>query len=223
MIASGEDARFDAILSASVLASAVIFILTGISLEAYVGLVIAIMIIKSGIEMISEALDDVLGHRPDSELTERIKQLLVEEEPVRGAYDLFLNDYGPDRYYASVHPELPDTMTVGEVDVLTRKLQTKVHKETGVILTGVSVYSYNTSDSEAADIRNVVLKTVKAHDWVLQVHGFYLDTKKKDMRFDVVMSFDIDSKDGLKQICEEVSAMYPDYQLTITPDLDLSD
>lgn len=223
LIASGEDARFDAILSASVLASAVIFILTGISLEAYVGLVIAIMIIKSGIEMISEALDDVLGHRPDSELTERIKQLLVEEEPVRGAYDLFLNDYGPDRYYASVHLELPDTMTVGEVDVLTRKLQTKVHKETGVILTGVSVYSYNTSDSEAADIRNVVLKTVKAHDWVLQVHGFYLDTKKKDMRFDVVMSFDIDSKDGLKQICEEVSAMYPDYQLTITPDLDLSD
>ena len=223
LIASGEDARFDAILSASVLASAVIFILTGISLEAYVGLVIAIMIIKSGIEMISEALDDVLGHRPDSELTERIKQLLVEEEPVRGAYDLFLNDYGPERYYASVHLELPDTMTVGEVDVLTRKLQTKVHKETGVILTGVSVYSYNTSDSEAADIRNVVLKTVKAHDWVLQVHGFYLDTKKKDMRFDVVMSFDIDSKDGLKQICEEVSAMYPDYQLTITPDLDLSD
>ncbi|MBR2256197.1 MAG: cation transporter [Blautia sp.] len=223
LIASGEDARFDAILSASVLASAVIFILTGISLEAYVGLVIAIMIIKSGIEMISEALDDVLGHRPDSELTERIKQLLVEEEPVRGAYDLFLNDYGPDRYYASVHLELPDTMTVGEVDVLTRKLQTKVHKETGVILTGVSVYSYNTSDSEAADIRNAVLKTVKAHDWVLQVHGFYLDTKKKDMRFDVVMSFDIDSKDGLKQICEEVSAMYPDYQLTITPDLDLSD
>ena len=111
LIASGEDARFDAILSASVLASAILFLITGISLEAWVGVVISGFIIKSGIEMIRETLDDILGHRADAELTKRIRELLTEEPEVRGAYDLFLDNYGPDRNYASVHLELPDVMT----------------------------------------------------------------------------------------------------------------
>ena len=130
LIASGEDARFDAILSASVLASAVVFLLTGLSLEAWVGVVISGFIIKSGVEMMMETLDDIIGHRADAELTQKIRHLLNEEPEVRGAYDLFLDNYGPDRNYASVHLELPDVMTVEEVDRLTRRVQAKVFKET---------------------------------------------------------------------------------------------
>ena len=156
LIASGEDARFDAILSASVLASAVIFLLTGLSLEAWVGVVISGFIIKSGVEMMMETLDDIIGHRADAELTQKIRHLLNEEPEVRGAYDLFLDNYGPDRNYASVHLELPDVMTVEEVDRLTRRVQAKVFKETGVILTGVGVYSYNTGSDEIAAIRNAL-------------------------------------------------------------------
>ena len=221
--ASGADAMFDAVLSFSVLVSAVIFMVLHISLEAYVGVVIAIFIIKSGIEMMSETLDDILGRRPDAELTKAIKHVLNEEPEVRGAFDLFLNDYGPDRYYASVHLELPDTMTVEEVDVLTRRVQAKVYKETGVILTGVGVYSYNTKNDEAAEIRNNVMKAVLSHDWALQVHGFFVDTQKREMRFDVVMSFDIDPKEGIETICKEVKALYPDYSVVAAPDVDLAD
>ena len=72
-----------------------------------------------------------------------------------------------------------------------------LYRETGVILTGVGLYSYNTGDSEAAKIQNEVQKTVLAHDWAVQLHGFYVDTKTKEMTFDVVMSFDIQPKDGL--------------------------
>jgi len=221
--ASGADAMFDAVLSFSVLVSAVIFMVLHISLEAYVGVVIAIFIIKSGIEMMSETLDDILGRRPDAELTKAIKHVLNEEPEVRGAFDLFLNDYGPDRYYASVHLELPDTMTVEQVDLLTRRVQARVYKETGVILTGVGVYSYNTKNDEAAEIRNNVMKAVLSHDWALQVHGFFVDTQKREMRFDVVMSFDIDPKEGIETICKEVKALYPDYSVVAAPDVDLAD
>ena len=221
--ASGADAMFDAVLSFSVLVSAVIFMVLHISLEAYVGVVIAIFIIKSGIEMMSETLDDILGRRPDAELTKAIKHVLNEEPEVRGAFDLFLNDYGPDRYYASVHLELPDTMTVEQVDILTRRVQARVYKETGVILTGVGVYSYNTKNDEAAEIRNNVMKAVLSHDWALQVHGFFVDTQKREMRFDVVMSFDIDPKEGIETICKEVKALYPDYSVVAAPDVDLTD
>ncbi len=223
LIASGSDATFDAILSASVLASAIIFITTGISLEAFVGVVISIFIIRAGVEMMKETLDDIIGKRADAETTKKIKALLTEEPEVRGAYDLFINDFGPERNYASVHLELPDTMTVEQVDLLTRHVQSKVYKETGVILTGVGVYSYNTQNTEAAAIRNTVFETVRAHDWALQMHGFYADTEAKSMRFDVVFSFDIDPKEGLRILTEEVQKLYPEYRIMITPDVDITD
>ena len=148
LIASGSDALFDAILSMSVLASAIIFILTGISLEAWVGVFISVIIIKSGIEMMIETVNEILGVRADKEVTDKIKKLMVEEPEVSGAYDLILYNYGPDKNYASVHIELPDTMTVKEVDKITRKLEKKVYKETGVILAGVGLYSINTRTSK---------------------------------------------------------------------------
>ena len=223
LVASGSDAMFDAILSASVLASAVIFMLTGISLEAYVGVAISVVIIKAGIEMMTETLDDILGQRADAETTIAIKRILNAEPEVRGAYDLVLNNYGPDKNIGSVHLELPDTMTVEQVDELTRRVQAKVLNETGVILTGVGVYSYNTKNDEAAKIRNTIQKLVLSHDWALQFHGFYVDVKKKSLRFDVVMSFEIDPKDGLDTLYKEVREAYPDYDIYIAPDVDVSD
>lgn len=222
LVASGSDAMFDAILSASVLASAVIFKVSGISLEAYVGAVISVIIIKSGVEMMVETLNEILGMRADKETTDRIKELLTEEEEVRGAYDLILHNYGPDKNLASVHIELPDTMTVREVDKLTRKLEAKVYKETGTILTGVGLYSYNTGNSEAARIQNDVRKRVLAHDWALQLHGFYVEPETKEMTFDVVMSFEIQPKEGLKILHEEIGKAYPDYRISIAPDVDVS-
>ena len=223
LIASGSDATFDAVLSASVLLCAVIFMTTGLSLEAYVGVIISIFIIKAGLEMMSETLNEILGRRADKELTDRIKEILNEEEEVRGAYDLIINNYGPDRNYASVHLELPDVMTVDQVDLITRRVQSKVYKETGVILTGVGVYSYNTKNDEAAHIRNSVIDKVMSHEWALQLHGFYADTETKRLRFDVVLSFDVDSKEAISQLYSEVQEMLPDYELTIVPDLDLTD
>ena len=223
LIASGADAMFDAILSASVLASALIYILTGVSLEAWVGVVISVIIVKSGIEMLRDTLDDILGRRADAEVTEHIKEHILEFPEVRGAYDLFINNYGPNRNYASVHVELPDTMTVDEVDVLTRKIQVAIYKETGVILTAIGVYSYNTQDNEAAKVRNEVQAIIKKHEWVLQMHGFYADCEAKSMRFDVVLSFDITAKEALEILCGEVNEKFPEYKLQIVPDIDISD
>ena len=220
--ASGADASFDAILSLSVLACAVLFRMTGISLEAFVGAVISVFIIKSGIEMMLETLDDIIGKRADPDKVREIKRLIKEEPEVRGVYDLFINNYGPGRDYASLHIEVPDVMTVEEVDTITRRVQQKVYKGTGVIITGVGVYSYNTKDQEAAKIRNTVMETVLQHEWALQVHAFNADTKKKKMRFDVVLSFDIDPRQGYEVIMKEIRRLYPDYAITITSDIDIA-
>ena len=221
LIASGADALFDAIISLSVLAAALIFIFTGLSLEAYIGVLISIFIIKAGFGMLMDTVSDLLGKRADKDLSKRIKEILRSEESVRGAYDLIINDYGPERKLGSVHLELPDTMTVAEFYKLTRKLETKVYCETGVLLAGIGVYSYNTQNDEAAKIRNEILNKVTSHEFVIQMHGFYVDTTAKEIRFDAVMRFGINAQEALQTIQSEVQEMYPDYRIQISPDIDL--
>ena len=222
LIASGSDAMFDAILSASVLACAIFFMITGISLEAYVGAAISAFIIKSGIDMMTETLNEILGVRADKETVNKIRKILTSEPDVRGAYDLIMHNYGPGKNYASAHIELPENMTVREVDRLTRRLESQVYRETGVIVTGIGLYSYNTGNDEAARIQNDVRETVLAHDWAIQFHGFYLDMEAKEMTFDVVMSFDIQACDGVKILYEELQEAYPEYKIVIAPDVDIS-
>ncbi len=223
LVASGSDALFDAILSASVLASAIVYLIWGISLEAYVGVIIAGFIIKAGVEMMIETLNDIIGKREDAETTKELKRVVCEEESVLGAYDVTLFNYGPNKNYGSVHVELPDTLTVDEVDRITRRIQTNVFHKTGVILTGVGVYSHNTSNDAAAQMRNRIQETVLSHAWVLQMHGFYADTEQKTIRFDVVVSFDADRKEALETLCSEVTALYPEYEVLIVPDVDVAD
>ena len=222
LIASGSDAMFDAVLSGSVLVSAIIYMVSGISLEAYVGVIIAGFIIKAGIEMMIETLNEILGVRADKEKTDRIKELLTGEPEVRGAYDLIIYNYGPDKDLASVHLELPDTMTAREIDKLTRRLERKVYKETGVVLAGVGLYSYNTENDEAADIQRDVHERVMAHAWAIEFHGFYVDVEAKEMTFDVVMSFDIKPREGIRIIYKEIKEAYPEYDIHIAPDVDVS-
>ena len=223
LTASGSDALFDAILSSSVLASAIIFLTFKISLEAYVGVIIAGFIIKAGIEMMIETLNDIIGKREDTETVRELKDIICKEENVLGAYDVTLFNYGPNKNYGSVHIELPDTLSVDEVDKITRKIQVDVFHKTGIILTGIGVYSFNTSNDEAAKMRNAVQKKVMSHEWALQMHGFYADTENKTLRFDVVVSFDVDRKEAIKNLYNDICSLYPDYEVLIVPDTDIAD
>ena len=223
LVASGSDAMFDAVLSCSVLICAIVFMTTGISLEAYVGGVISCFIVKAGVEMMADTVGDILGRRADKETVAKVKRLLSDEPQIQGAHDLVLFNFGPDRNYASVHLELPDTMTVEAVDKLTRKVEMIIFRETGVILTGIGVYSLNTGSDEAARVQEDVRAKVMAHDWALGFHGFHLDAASMEMRFDVVMSFDIAPKEGIGILQKELKQLYPDYAVQIVPDVDVSE
>jgi len=223
LAASGSDALFDAILSSSVLASAIVFLIFHVSLEAYVGVVISAFIIKAGIEMMIETLNDIIGKRADADMSKELKRTICEVEGVRGAYDVTLFDYGPNKYFGSVHVELPDTMRVDEVDKITRKVQAHVYQKMGIILTGIGIYSYNTSDDEAAKMRNAIQGAVLSHDFALQMHGFYADVENKTIRFDVVISFNVDRKEALEKLYADVRALYPEFEIVIAPDIDVTD
>ena len=156
LVASGSDAFNDAILSISVLASAIVYMLFNISLEAYVGVLLAIFIIRAGLELIKESVDNMLGVRIESSLAKSIKRDITKEKDIQGAYDLTLHDYGPDRYSGSVHIEVSDTLTASDIDRLSRKITKMISEKYGVILHTVGVYSVNTKDKDVINAKKEI-------------------------------------------------------------------
>ncbi|MBO6114223.1 MAG: cation transporter [Lachnospiraceae bacterium] len=224
LVNSGQDATMDSVISASTLVAAFIFQASGLSLEAWLGAIISVIIIKSGIDMLRETISQLLGERIDRELALGIKETVTSFPDVQGAYDLILNNYGPNAFNGSVHIEVPDTYTAYDLDDLLRQITIEVFEKHNVILTAIGVYSVNTKNDFAAKVRDDVSKIVFKNKYALQMHGFYLNEEKKTIRFDVVVSFDApDRKEVYHNIVKEVNAKYPDYTLQIALDSDFSD
>lgn len=221
LTASGTDALSDAILSTSVLVCALVYMLWGLSLEAYVGVVISGFIIKSGVEMLLETLDELLGRRVDRETLAEIKKTVCQDEAVSGAYDLILHNYGPDRFVGSVHVEVPDSMTAEDIDTMSRRIAARVYQAHGVLLEGIGVYSVNTGSDRAKALRAEVTRLVGAHEGVLQTHGFYVDEEAKTVHLDVVLDFAVEDRQALfHQLKEELEAAFPDYRFVMALDID---
>ena len=221
---SGQDALQDALISASTLAAAIIFICFGVSLEAWLGIIISLVIIKAGIEMIRETISKLLGERADSELAKSVKETICETEGVVGAYDLVMNSYGPGRWMASVHIEIPDTWTADKIDVTSREIAARVAQKNHVLLTAIGIYSQNTTDDDVKTLKTAVTEAVMSEPYVLQMHGFYCDLSTKTIRFDVVTDFIApDPKATIENITRRLHELYPDYSLEIQPDSDFSD
>lgn len=224
LVASGTDAFSDAILTTSVLASAVVHMIFHVSLEAYIGVLLALFIIYSGIKLIKESINNMLGVRIESKLSKKIKKEVTREPEVEGAFDLVLHDYGPERYLGSVHIEVEDTLTVADVDRISRRISKNVFKKYGVILHTIGVYSVNTKDKNIIAAREAIKEIVFSHSGVLQMHGFYLDPENHSITFDIIIDFKVKDREALyAEIYDEIKQKYPDYQVNITLDIDAGD
>ncbi len=214
LVASGKDALLDSVISASTLVAAGIYLIWGISLEAWLGAVISLIIIKSGIDMLREGVSSIVGERVDSELTNGIKETILKFEDVRGVYDLILHNYGPDSYIGSVHIELPDTYTMNQLDRLERDIADAVYCDHKVILAGIGIYSACTDGGKAEEILTDIRKTVMKYQYVLQLHGFSFNEDEKEIRFDLVIDFAAPDRNALyQQIVSEVQNKYPDFSI----------
>ena len=224
LINSGNDALLDSVISVSTLAAAAVYLIFKVSLEAWLGAVIAVVIIKAGFSMLRETLSKILGERVDMDLARDIKATISAFPEVNGVYDLVMHNYGPNSYNGSVHIEVPDTLSADDLDKLLRKIQVKVYNEHDVILTAIGVYSYNTRDPFAVEAREKVSGIIKGIEHVIQMHGFYIDKEEKTVRFDIVVSFDAkDRSEVYRETVEKVQKEFPGYTLQVAVDTDFSE
>ena len=210
-------------LSFSTFVAAVVSIIWHVSLEGFLGIIIGIFIVKSSIDMLKETVNSVIGTRIDNGLAKQIKETINSFEEVQGAYDLILHSYGPTKMIGSVHIQVDDNMTAKQIHVLTRTIETKVYTELGIILT-IGIYASNTSDEKTIKIKNELDEIIKKYESILQLHGFYVDTKNSTIMFDLII--DLKEKDEEKirdKVIAEISEKYPEYKYFAVIDKDFSD
>jgi len=218
---SGKDAVLDVAIAATTLAAAIIFIMTGYSIEAYLATLISVVIIRSGIGMLREAASSVLGERPDPKLIRTVKHHIQAIGGVYGTHDLVLNNYGPDTHIGSVNIEVDDEMSADEIDALSRRISEEIYKKDRVALSSIGIYARNTKDAWVAAKYDELAACLKQMDNVLEIHGFYIRKEDKKVRFDVVVSFE--EKDPSKlyaKVLKETARIFPGYEATVVLDSD---
>ena len=193
-----------------------------LSLEGYLGVIIAIFIIKASIDMLKETIDIMIGERGNGELTKKIKKKVCSYKEVEGAYDLTLHNYGPLKTIATVHVQLRDDMTAREIHVLTRTITMDIYEEFGIILT-LGIYASNNT-GKYGDIKKTVLKEIKKYKYIKQIHGFYVNDENKNIYFDLIFDFDCKNIDEIKDnIIKDLKKEYPKYEFNVILDADFSD
>ena len=220
LVASGSDASFDAIISASTLVGAIINLVFKLNLDGIIGAVISCFIIKAGFEMLIDSINDILGSRPDSEITRQINECVRGVPGVLGSYDLILHNYGPGKAIGSIHVEVPDTLDGRSLHTITRTIQNKVLDQFHIFLT---VGFYAVAADRQADF-DKISAAANAHPGVLGTHGVYFDDENKTLSFDVLVDFTVNNKSELcEQLQTELATHFPGYKILINLDTNYSD
>ena len=220
---SGIDALFDAFLSLGTLIAIIVALVWSVNIEGYIGVIIGLFMIKSGIDVLRNSLSSIIGERTSKETSEAIKKVVISNPEVKGAYDLIVNNYGPDRGIGSIHIEVDDNLTAKEIHPLTRRISAQIYNEFGIIMT-VGIYASNSSDDEIVKIRDAIKKEVLSHPTIKQMHGFYVDQEIKSISFDVIVDFkDKDAPKLLKEIHDKLVEQFPEYHFYIVEDKDFTD
>lgn len=217
LIATSKDAYGDVLISLVTIVSTIGFLLFSINIDGYIGVIVAGFIIYSGISLIRETVNSLIGEKCDEGLGEKIYEFVDSWPGVEGGYDLMLNNYGPNNHVGSMDITFLDTMTLTDVSLELLKLQNAVYDEFGIYLV-FGIYVKNTQDTrvikDEKKIRNIVLE----HSEVKEVHAFYIIYEEKLIRLDAVVDFGIDKDRFVDHIKVDIEKEYPDYRIILNID-----
>lgn len=199
MRATAADSLSDAAATSAVLVATLIFRFTGFDPDAYMGILVALLILWAGIKILNDTKNSILGERPSEETVACIKSLVAEFEPrgVLGIHDLVVHDYGPGRVMASFHIEVDgdaDIYTSHEVaDLIERRLRIDYGIEATVHLDPVAVH-----DPRVASLRELTETAAHSVDERLRIHDFRIvpGDVHTNLIFDVAAPFELELTDS---------------------------
>lgn len=215
--ASGTDALSDSILTLLVGVSALAPTFWHIHIDGITGVIIAAFIIKSGVEIIREALDQLLGEKADKELADEILKQIESTPDILSAHDLIINNYGPSMNIGSVNVEVEADRTFGQVYPIVHHLQMEIFHQYHIYLV-FGFYSVDESSPRNRKLEQTIREYIHENPHVLGYHGLFLDEQTRELYCDVVLDFQIDRSAFRKQFEKYLQEQYPGIRPVITID-----
>lgn len=220
--AAGIDALGDVFTSSCVAISFLVSKYTTLPLDGYFGVAVSLFIIYSGISLIKETLNPLLGEAPDPELVQKIKNMVLKYDNIMGIHDLIVHNYGPGRCIVSLHAEVPSDISIMDIhetiDAAEREVSKQLNLELVIHMDPISI-----NDSEIKETFIEVKKIVDANPHTKSIHDFRIVGKDevKNLIFDVVIDIEISNLDAnliKEEITNEIKKLHPLYNCIITVD-----
>ena len=219
MEATAMDSLSDAAATFAVLLATLIGKWTGLAVDGYVGLLVALFILFSAYKAARETLSPLLGQAPDPELVQRIRDIVAEHDTVVGIHDLVVHDYGPGRQMVSLHAEVPASGDILElhdvIDNIERELHEKLHVQAVIHMDPIV-----TDDTEVDALRRQVAELARQVEPRMTVHDLRVvrGTTHTNLVFDAVLPLDaaITPAEAARRIREKVSELDGDYYAVVT-------
>ena len=219
--AAAADSFNDSIMTLSAILSLVVFRLTGVNIDAYVGLAVSIFVVKAGVEIFRNVLDTILGKAPDKEEIKAIEKDICSHHGILGIHDLILHDYGPSHRFMSLHAEVDASRPIMETHDLIDNIELEI-LEKYKILTTIHMDPVDIDDEEAIHLKQLVKQIVTSIDENYNIHDFRIvrGPSHCNLVFDVLIpSEDRISHELLKkEISEKVSEIDKSYRCVIQAD-----
>ena len=225
LIATASDSRNDVISTSAVLLGALITRLTSVNLDGWLGCAVAIFIIKSGISLIIETADPLLGLAPDPQLIKSIGDKIMTYDGVLGYHDLMVHNYGPDRCFVSVHVEVPAEQDILVSHDIIDNIEFDFLRETGmhvVIHLDPVVTADETINLLHSEVADIIGKISSECGFEISMHDFRVvkGQTHTNLIFDIVVPFDFKISDHelRERIENEIHKLSPTYNSVITCD-----
>lgn len=196
MAATATDSLSDAVATSAVLLSAIIGKFTGVNIDAWAGILVALFILRAGWGAAKDTLNPLLGQSPDPELVRDIERTVLAHHQVVGIHDMIIHDYGPGRSMMSLHAEVPigsDIMEVhDEIDAIERELKAKYRIDASIHMDPIV-----TGDETISKARKMVAELVREVDPAMTIHDFRMTSgpRHRNLIFDVVVPYSVKSTD----------------------------
>ncbi|MDO4199013.1 MAG: cation diffusion facilitator family transporter [Erysipelotrichaceae bacterium] len=219
--AAGQDSRNDCMVTLATLVSLLIYHFFNISIDAYVGAVVSLLVLKSGVEIFKGMLDLVLGKAPDKELVKEMESIVCSYPHVKGIHDMILHDYGPNGKIMSLHAEVDSECDILEIHDEIDNIELYIKENYG-ILTTIHMDPINMNDEETNILREKVLEAVKSINNEYKIHDFRMvkGQSHTNLIFDVLIPSDDEISDEklTELIKEKISLIDETYRIVIQID-----
>ena len=221
MKATAMDARNDVIATSAVLISVFIFKFTRLEIDGYMGVVVALFILYSGYTILKDILNPLLGEMPDPDFIENIENKILAYEGIINIHDLVVHNYGPNRYFATVHAEVDAKEDILKSHDMIDNIERDFARNLGINLV-IHLDPIITDDKETNHLRQMTEEIIKSIDEKMSMHDFRVvkgDTHT-NLIFDVLVpvGFEIKSGDLAKMIEDAVQNENKTYFAVVTID-----